>query len=54
MSKSVSYPVKKLIGLTEEQVQQIADFRFDQRIPSESEAIRQLIEMGLQAARNAS
>lgn len=51
MSKPVAYPIKKLIGLTEGQVQQIADFRFDHRIASESEAIRQLIEIGLKAAK---
>jgi hypothetical protein len=46
----VLYPVKKLIQLTEEQVAAIADYRFANRVPSESEAIRQLIQLGLEAA----
>lgn len=51
MSKTVTYPIKKLIGLTDRQVQEIADYRFEKRISSESEAIRQLIELGLEAAK---
>ena len=47
MAKEVAYPVKKLVNLTEEQGRRIADFRFENRIPSENEAIRQLIELGL-------
>ena len=50
MSKPSIYPVKKLIGLSEEQAQRIADFRFEKRIGSESEAIRQLIELGLEVS----
>jgi len=47
----ILYPVKKLIQLTEEQAAAIADYRYAQRIPSESEAIRQLIALGLSASR---
>lgn len=47
MAKETVYPVKKLVNLTEEQATRIADFRFERRIPSENEAIRQLIEMAL-------
>jgi hypothetical protein len=47
----VLFPVKKLVRLTEEQERQIADFRFAQRIQSENEAIRRLIELGLEAAK---
>jgi hypothetical protein len=54
MPKPLAYPVKKLIGLTEVQVRQIADYRFEHRIASESEAIRQLIELGLRAAKRES
>ena len=50
MSKPSTYPVKKLVSLSEDQARRIADFRYDNRIPSENEAIRQLIELGLQAA----
>lgn len=45
------YPVKKLAYLTDEQAAAIADFRFSNRITSENEAIRQLIELGLEAAK---
>ncbi|HZT90263.1 MAG TPA: hypothetical protein VFA12_20150 [Stellaceae bacterium] len=41
------YPVKKLVALTTEQAKAIEDFRFAHRIPTEAEAIRQLIERGL-------
>lgn len=51
MPKPMLYPVKKLIGLTDRQIQEIADYRFEHRISSESEAIRQLIELGLKAAK---
>ena len=50
MAKQTVFPVKKLVNLTDDQAQRIADFRYDNRIPSENEAIRQLIELGLQAA----
>ncbi|WP_164871354.1 hypothetical protein [Paracoccus sp. Arc7-R13] len=45
------YPVKKLIALTDEQVEQIARFRDEKAIRSEAEAIRQLIMLGLKAAK---
>jgi hypothetical protein len=47
---STIYPVKKLVNLTEEQAKEIADFRFENRLASENEAIRQLITLGLKAA----
>ena len=47
MSREPAYPVKKLVGLTEEQAERISDFRFGNRLNSENEAIRQLIELGL-------
>jgi metal-responsive CopG/Arc/MetJ family transcriptional regulator len=48
MSRPLVLPQKKLINLTEEMLARIADFRFEKRINSESEAIRQLIELGLE------
>lgn len=51
MARTPAYPVKKLIALSEEQAAQIADFRFEARINSESDAMRRLIELGLEAAR---
>lgn len=50
MAPEQTYPVKKLVNLTEDQAQRISAFRFDNRIPSENEAIRQLIEIGLKAS----
>lgn len=48
MARETAYPVKKLVNLTEEQAKRISDFRFDQRLQSENEAIRRLIELGLE------
>lgn len=41
------YPVKKLVPLTAEMAEAISKFRHDNRISSENEAIRRLIEAGL-------
>lgn len=50
MSKDTVFPVKKLVNLTEDQAKRISDFRFEKRLPSENEAIRILIELGLEAS----
>jgi hypothetical protein len=47
MRPTAPYPVKKLIQLTREQAEAIADYRFSRRIYSENEAIRRLIDLGL-------
>jgi hypothetical protein len=47
MAAEEYYPVKKLIQLTEEQAARISEFRHSRRISSENEAIRQLINLGL-------
>lgn len=49
MPKPPTLTVKKLIALTPAMAQAIEDFRFTQRINSETEAIRRLIARGLQA-----
>lgn len=49
MAKEPLYPVKKLVYLTDVQAKQIADFRFAHRLQSENEAIRQLVEIALEA-----
>jgi hypothetical protein len=46
--------VKKLVAMAPEMAQAIEDFRFANRVASESEAIRRLIEAGLQAAKTPS
>ena len=42
---------RKLVSLPHTMVQAIEDFRFQGRIKTESEAIRRLIELGLNAAK---
>jgi len=49
MARPPKLTEKKLLTLTPELAQRISDFRFARRIPSETEAIRQLIEAGLRA-----
>jgi hypothetical protein len=44
---STIFPIKKVVNLTAEQAERIRDYRFTQRLGSENEAIRQLIEAGL-------
>ena len=51
MAKPISYPVRKLVHLSEAQAERIATHRFEGRISSENEAIRRLIELGLEAAK---
>ena len=47
MNKDTVFPVKKLVNLTEDQAKRISDYRFEKRLPSENEAIRMLIQIGL-------
>jgi hypothetical protein len=53
MAPDFTFPVKKLVSFTEELARQITEFRYDQRLPSDNEAIRRLIELGLEAAKGA-
>lgn len=39
----------KIYRLDDDLVQRISDYRFERRLPSEAEAVRQLLEAGLQA-----
>lgn len=41
--------VRKLVSLPKEVAKEIEDYRFENRIKTESEAIRQLIKIGLEA-----
>ncbi len=43
--------VRKLVSLPRELASAILDYRFQQRINTESEAIRRLIELGLEASK---
>jgi hypothetical protein len=44
------FPVKKVIALSSEMAERIRDYRFTERIESENEAIRRLIDAGLLAS----
>ena len=45
-----THPVKKLIGFTEDMIEAIETWRAKQRpVPNMSEAIRQLVALGLKA-----
>jgi hypothetical protein len=49
----VVYPVKKLVPLTTDMADAISEYRHQQRVSSENEAIRRLIEAGLKAVATA-
>lgn len=54
MPRPEIYPVKKLVGLNKSMLEAIDKWRAKQRpIPNVSDAIRQLIEIGLKASRSA-
>lgn len=53
MATDVIFPVKKLVNLTVDQAGQIAEFRFAYRLKSENEAVRMLIQRGLEAEKPA-
>jgi hypothetical protein len=53
MPRPEIYPVKKMVGFSTTMLDTIEKWRAKQRpIPNVSDAIRQLIEIGLKAARN--
>jgi hypothetical protein len=48
MATTPSLTVRKLLSITPELAKAIADYRYQERIPTESEATRRLIELGLE------
>lgn len=40
--------VQKLIAMPRELAEKVSEYRYDNRLPSEAEAIRQLIQKGLE------
>jgi len=42
--------VQKLIAMPRELAEKVSEFRYDNRLPSEAEAIRQLIQKGLNSS----
>ena len=49
MARPVAYPIKKVVGFNPELWERVRDFRHAARIATENEAIRRLIEAGLDA-----
>ena len=48
-SGETAYPVRKALGFTAEQWARVRAFRFEHRIATEAEAVRRLLDLGLQA-----
>jgi hypothetical protein len=46
--KDIENPVRRMVSLSAETAKAIEDYRFKHRITTESEAIRHLIEAGLE------
>lgn len=46
--KSIENPVRRMVSVSAETARAIAEYRFEYRLATESEAIRRLIEAGLQ------
>ena len=53
MAKPKTMATRKLVSFPAPLAQAIEDFRYTNRIPSDSEAIRQLVEVGLGKAKRA-
>lgn len=52
MSNTCQPMVRKVLLMPATLVEQVTDFRFSRRLDSEAEALRQLIEKGLEAERS--
>jgi hypothetical protein len=50
MPRPLTFPIKKLIGFNPDLWEQVRDYRFDARLNTESDAVRQLLEIGLRHA----
>jgi hypothetical protein len=46
--KNIEYPVRKMVTLSAETAKAIGDYRFEHHLKTEAEAIRRLIEAGLE------
>jgi hypothetical protein len=44
-----AYPVRKALGFTAEQWARVRAFRFEHRFGTEAEAVRRLLDLGMQA-----
>ena len=48
-SGETAYPVRKALGFTAEQWERVRAFRFEHRFSTEAEAVRRLLDLGLEA-----
>jgi hypothetical protein len=48
-SGETAYPVRKALGFTAEQWERVRAFRFEHRFGTEAEAVRRLLDLGMQA-----
>ncbi len=48
-SGETAYPVRKALGFTAEQWARVRAFRFEHRFGTEAEAVRRLLDLGLEA-----
>jgi hypothetical protein len=46
--KNIEKPIRKMVSVSAQSARAIAEYRFEHRLATESEAIRRLIEAGLQ------
>ncbi len=44
-----AYPVRKALGFTAEQWERVRAFRFEHRFATEAEAVRRLLDLGMEA-----
>ena len=50
MAKPLKYPTKKIVSFSDDMIRAIDDWRVKQRpLPNQNEAIRRLIEKGIEA-----
>ena len=49
-----TFPVRKALQFTAEQWEKVRAFRFDHKISTEAEAVRRLIDFGLEATKQQS
>jgi hypothetical protein len=50
MGRPATAPHRRQVGLDDELWEHVTDYRFDRRLDSESAALRELVELGLEVA----
>ena len=49
MSSETAYPVRKALGFAAGQWERVRSFRFEHRFATEAEAVRRLLDLGMEA-----